>query len=356
MISRSSWRERQRNDRSHGEYQTIPENEPLARSRSPSEATVPDLADEEGALKSDHPSEAPLTTIQIAQLASVFCFLWFIANWSVNASLKYTSVGSSTVLSSTSGLFTLLAGRIFGIEALSMQKIAAVITSFAGVLLVSLADSSNPLSNKPADLRPLPPNPLLGDFLALVSALFYALYVSLLKVRIRDEHRINMQLFFGFVGLFNVITLWPLGFVVHFLGVEPFELPQNWREWSGIAINMLVTFSSDFIYVLSMLKTTPLVVTIGLSLTIPMAVLGDFALGRNATALGLLGATLVLLAFTAIGFEDAQPQELPEPLVVVGDDLSIDIRGEEDGYSYTEEEEETRGRSRVRVQPGGPPS
>src|SRR5258706_941477 len=110
--------------------------------------------------------------------------------------------------------------------------------SFAGVLLVSLADSSNPFTNKPADLRPLPPNPLLGDFLALVSALFYALYVSLLKVRIRDEHRINMQLFFGFVGLFNVITLWPLGFVVHFLGVEPFELPQNWKEWSGIGINV----------------------------------------------------------------------------------------------------------------------
>ena len=119
---------------------------------------------------------------------------------------------------------------------------------------------------------------------------------------------------------------------------------------------MLVTFSSDYIYVLAMLKTTPLVVTIGLSLTIPMAVLGDFALGRNATVLGLIGATLVLLAFTVIGFEDAQPQELPEPLVVVGDDLSIDIRDEEDGYSYTGEEEETRGRSRVRVQPAGPPS
>lgn len=118
---------------------------------------------------------------------------------------------------------------------------------------------------------------------------------------------------------------------------------------------MLVTFSSDFIYVLAMLKTTPLVVTIGLTLTIPTAVLGDFILGRSAPVLGLIGATLVLLAFTVIGFEDGKPQELPEPLVVVGDDLSVDIRGEEDGYSYTDEEE-TRGRSRVRVLPGGPPS
>jgi hypothetical protein len=120
---------------------------------------------------------------------------------------------------------------------------------------------------------------------------------------------------------------------------------------------MLVTFLSDFLYVLAMLKTTPLVVTIGLSLTIPMAVLGDFALGRSATVMGLLGAALVLLAFTAIGLEDAKPQELPEPLVVVGgDDLSIDVRGDEDGGSYTDEEQETRGRSRVRVQLGRPSS
>jgi solute carrier family 35, member F5 len=47
-----------------------------------------------------------------------------------------------------------------------------------------------------------------------------------------------MQLFFGFVGLVNVATLWPLGLVVHFLGVEPFELPQNWKEWLGIGINV----------------------------------------------------------------------------------------------------------------------
>ena len=116
--------------------------------------------------------------------------------------------------------------------------IANPMCSFAGVVLVSLADSSNLLTGKPADLRPLPPNPLLGDILALISALFYALYVSLLKVRIREENRINMQLFFGFVGLFNVVTLWPLGFMVHFLRIEPFEFPQNWKEWSGIGINV----------------------------------------------------------------------------------------------------------------------
>ena len=42
-------------------------------SRSPSEATAPDLVDA-GALKDDHFSRAPLTTIQTVPLASVFCF------------------------------------------------------------------------------------------------------------------------------------------------------------------------------------------------------------------------------------------------------------------------------------------
>lgn len=115
--------------------------------------------------------------------------------------------------------------------------------SFAGVALVSLADSSPGTGTKPGDLQLPPPSPLLGDSLALISAMFYALYVLLLKVRMHDESRVNMQLFFGFVGLFNAVTLWPLGLVVHYLGVEPFELPQNSRQWVGIGVNVSVCWS-----------------------------------------------------------------------------------------------------------------
>ena len=43
-----------------------------------------------------------------------------------------------------------------------------------------------------------------------------------------------------------------------------------------VASQMLITFSSDYIYVIAMLKTTPLVVTVGISLTIPLAVMRYF--------------------------------------------------------------------------------
>jgi solute carrier family 35 protein F5 len=71
---------------------------------------------------------------------------------------------------------------------------------------------------------------------------------------------------------------------------------------------MLITLSSDYIYVLAMLKTTPLVVTVGLSLTIPCALLGDaFWLDKSSPPEVLCGAALVVLAFVAVGLEDNWP-------------------------------------------------
>jgi solute carrier family 35 protein F5 len=45
----------------------------------------------------------PLTIKQTVQLAFAFCFLWFIANWTLNAALELTSVAIATVLSTMSG-------------------------------------------------------------------------------------------------------------------------------------------------------------------------------------------------------------------------------------------------------------
>lgn len=53
-----------------------------------------------GTNRNEHP---PLTTRETIRLAFVFCFIWFVANWSVNASLDYTSVASATIMSSMSG-------------------------------------------------------------------------------------------------------------------------------------------------------------------------------------------------------------------------------------------------------------
>jgi solute carrier family 35, member F5 len=82
----------------------------------------------------------------------------------------------------------------------------------------------------------------VGDALALLSAIFYAFYVILLKVQIRSESRIDMQLFFGFLGLFNVMACWPIGVVLHFVGVERFQMPNSRRVVAAILINVTSSY------------------------------------------------------------------------------------------------------------------
>lgn len=54
-------------------------------------------------------------------------------------------------------------------------------------------------------------------------------------------------------------------------------------------------------------------VTIGLSLTIPVAVAGDFVKQRPTQAAVIGGALLVLLSFVAVGYEDSKDQETTPP-------------------------------------------
>jgi len=142
-----------------------------------------------------------------------------------------------------------------------------------------------------------------------------------------------MQLFFGFVGLFNILTCWPIGVVLHFTGVETFELPHTSRAITALLVNMGITWSSDYIYVLAMLKTTPLVVTVGLSLTMPLAVVGDFILAKPAKVQVIIGAAIVLLSFVMVGLEDSRE----EAREVSGVGPTLDEEGAEAGVRLEED-------------------
>jgi solute carrier family 35 protein F5 len=115
--------------------------------------------------------------------------------------------------------------------------------SFLGVIIVSLSDSESkqpagPASHPKPHQTTVDSRATLGDILALISALFYAMYVILLKVRIKSESRIDMQLFFGFVGLFNILTCWPIGLVLHLTGIEIFESPPSRKVMTAVLVNV----------------------------------------------------------------------------------------------------------------------
>ncbi|XAO22871.1 hypothetical protein I312_101646 [Cryptococcus bacillisporus CA1280] len=271
-----------------------------------------------------------LTVRETAKIAAWWSIVWFVANWAVNASLAWTSVASVTILSSTSGFFTLALGRICRVESLTSTKLIAVIASFLGVLLVTHSDSLSSSTSSSSTLTSLSSassHPIFGDALALTSAAFYAVYVILLKVRVVDEERADMQLMLGFAGLFNTIFLIPIFPILHYTGLERFSLPPTTSAWFICLTNFCITLSSDYLYVLAMLKTTPTLVTVGLSLTIPLAMLGQFfglGLGsggeggmQGLTLWSVAGAGMVCVGFAMLGWQEYLKNKQGDEGVVV---------------------------------------
>lgn len=228
---------------------------PAAANKTPDEEAhgllASDDEDEDGEAGSSHSStfevddtEAgggegeKLNLRETAMLSLEFCMLWFCANYFASACLEYTSVGSVTILTSTSSVWTLIFCAVMRVETFSYRKLAGVVASLAGVILISTVD----LSGKSDEDRGNFPHKsqasiAIGDGMAFFSAIVYGLYVTVMKRRVGDEDRVNMPLFFGLVGVLNLVLLWPMFFVLHWTGIEPFEWPPTGKVWAIIIVS-----------------------------------------------------------------------------------------------------------------------
>ncbi|CAO3612239.1 unnamed protein product [Cunninghamella echinulata] len=281
-----------------------------------------------GNIEEENTSEEPyqyntnekMTTKETIQLSSYFCILWFLANYTTNASLAYTTVGSMTILSSMSGLFTLAIGVFFKVERFTWIKMLAVTLSIFGVVLVSWSDEISTKTDQVHHYK------LIGDLLALSGAIFYGAYTVFLKLKIDDESKIDMTLFLGFVGVFNIVLLWPLFFLLHWLDVETFSLPYDSALWGMILFNALIgTFFSDYLWLLAMLMTSPLIVTLGMTMTVPFALIGDVIFKHIIpNAQYIIGACLVITGFFTVNipslFKQKEMNNVDEENEIIPDD------------------------------------
>ena len=77
-----------------------------------------------------------------------------------------------------------------------------------------------------------------------------------------------------------------------------------------LQVNALTSLISDICWAYAMLLTTPLVVTVGLSLTIPLSLVGQIILqAQYASPLYCVGATIVFLSFLVVNHESRVSSE-----------------------------------------------
>ncbi|CAA7398977.1 unnamed protein product [Spirodela intermedia] len=256
---------------------------------------------------------------RVARVSLLICPFWFGAQLCFNLSLKYTTVTSNTILSSSSSLFTFLVSLVFLGEAFTWVKLAGVLLCMGGTVMVSLGDTEAGARAVASE------SPLLGDALALISALLYSVYITLIRKRLPDEEkgegRASMAHFLGYLGLFNLCIFLPAALVLEFTELESFR-KLSWNQL-GLIIGkgLLDNVLSDYLWAKAVLLTSTTVATAGLTIQVPMAAVVDTLRGDPPHLTGFLGAAAAMAGFAGInipsggccGSHSAVPTEASSP-------------------------------------------
>ncbi|BBN03838.1 solute carrier family 35, member F5 [Marchantia polymorpha subsp. ruderalis] len=259
---------------------------------------------------SAHPAKnhGKLLSWDLVKASFMLAPLWFLTEYLSNGALALTSVASTTILSSTAGLFTLVFGTILGQDSFNISKAVAVIMTITGVAMTTLGKTWSTDEAENAIDDSSDQHSLWGDALGLCSAVSYGLFTILLKKSAGEGgSHVDMQRIFGYIGLFTLFGLWWLIWPLSWLGLEPvFSLPTTIKVDEVLLANgILGSVVSDYFWALSVVWTTPLVATLGMSLTIPLAMVADMVVhGRHYSGIYVLGSLQVFAGFVVANLTD----------------------------------------------------
>jgi solute carrier family 35 protein F5 len=164
----------------------------------------------------------------------------------------------------------------------------------------------------------------MGDIAGLLSAVGYGAYTVLLRhLCPKEEDRMSMQLLFGYVGLLNMIILFPVA--IFLLSPTPSRDhappeygPDDAATADGSTATTTLTWTillflilkglldnviSDYLWARAVILTSATVASVGLGLTIPMAFVADSIMGDPDVERHLgdvLGAVCVLFGFVFV--------------------------------------------------------
>ncbi|EDV36526.1 uncharacterized protein Dana_GF13002, isoform C [Drosophila ananassae] len=237
-----------------------------------------------------------------AKTALLFCLLWFVANYFFQLALEMDETAMITLVSSTSSFFIICLAAVFPSatgDKLTITKVIAVAMNIGGVVAITINDLHDTKMTR-------------GVLLALFSAFFYAAYLVFVKRKSDTEEKVDIPLFFGFVGLWNLLLLWPIFFILHFTKIETFEVPSQ-GQFALLFLNGLIgTVLAEALWLWGCFLTSSLIGTLAMSLQIPLAIMFDVLLkNKPYSPMFYMGSIPIFVALVLVSLlmrnDDSDP-------------------------------------------------
>lgn len=176
---------------------------------------------------------------------------------------------------------------------LAESQLTHEITSVVDTVVAHAREEPNINAASSSDKNP---DSLVGDVLCLISTLFYAVYITMIGKYVHDPVS-----FFAWVGLYISVAGFPLAYLGYLpnsgdLYAQVFSQPQllGLLLLTGLLDNVL----SQYFWAYGVMLTSPTVATVGLSLTIPLAIVSDLVFMRvNVSWLQYLASCFVCAGF-----------------------------------------------------------
>lgn len=107
-----------------------------------------------------------------------------------------------------------------------------------------------------------------------------------------------------------MFSLWPLLIILHATGFELFEWPKDGKEWASILANVVLgSLLPNYLWNIAFLMTTPLVVAMGISFTVPVTLMTEYFYGKEQiTWVYLVAGSMVVVGFLLINLSSLYPE------------------------------------------------
>ncbi|GKY91999.1 hypothetical protein MPSEU_000171500 [Mayamaea pseudoterrestris] len=239
----------------------------------------------------------------------------FCADWACNAAMVHTTLASVTVLISTQSVLVFAMAVMLRLEKYDHCKLIGVMMAVIGTAMTTFEDAETDMEADGTGRA------LFGDVMAFLASVAFATYS--IQIRLfcpQNEDLYSTQLLLGYAGILCSIPLFPFA-----LWIAYEQITLTATVFALVVIKGIMDFMViEYLFCRIIVSCGATTATVGIGLTIPMALFADWMLGEGVDSLiSLWGAVAVIVGFLVVNLTANSSSE-PDP-TFVNDEKQTDI-------------------------------